>query len=349
MFSRQLFLTLTASLAAILFASHAAIAQDRIAVVASFSILGDMVQEVGGDQVEVVTLVGADGDAHVYEPTPADAKALADAHLLVLNGLGFEAWLPRLVQAAGFNGATVTASDGITPLTWTEVGHDDHQQHADPDRDHGDEAHTEGDDHDHDNHTDEPAAEGHDHDHEAARHPDGSRDPHAWQSLANGVVYVRNIAHALAKVDPDHADAYRARAENYATELELLHRKLKTDFGAIPAERRNVVTSHDAFRYFGEAYGLQFIAPAGISTEAEASAGEVATIIDQIREQDINAVFVENITDKRLIEQITRETDASIGGELYSDALSGPDGPAPTYLRMFEHNASALLGALHGS
>jgi len=301
-----------------------AAAHDHLKVVASFSILGDMVREVGGDAVDLTVLVGPDGDAHVYEPTPADAKAVGEADVLIVNGLDFEGWMPRLLDASGFKGKMIVASDGITPREWEgeeEEGHD---------------------------HAAEEAA-GHKHEGEEHAHEHGAFDPHAWQSLANGVVYVNNITAALAAADPDHADAFKTAGAAYAAELATLDGKVKADFAAIPQASRKVVTSHDAFGYFGAAYGVEFIAPQGVSTEAEASAGEVAKIIEQIRAEHIRAVFVENITDPRLVDQIARETGAKVGGELYSDALSKADGPAPTYVKMFEWNAAALTAAMSGS
>ncbi len=275
-------------------------------VVASFSILGDMVKQIGGGDVQVDVLVGPDGDAHEYEPTPADARRLAAAQLLVVNGLGFEAWLPKLVRASGFKGTTVVASDGVTP------------------RDFG------GD-----------ATGGHDHDHGA-----GNIDPHAWQSLANGVRYARNIGAALAAADPAHADAYRQRTEAYAGRIEALDARVKQAFAALPPERRRVVTSHDAFGYFGDAYGMTFISAMGVSTEAEPSAADVARIIGQIRQEKVPAVFLENVSSPKLAQQIARETGAHVGGTLYSDALAKSGLPASTYLGMFEWNLSQFMAAL---
>jgi len=307
----------------------AAFAHEDLKVVASFSILGDMVREVAGDDVALTTLVGPDGDAHVYEPTPADVKAVAGADIVFVNGLAFEGWMPRLLEASGFKGKMVVVSDGITPREW------------------------DGEDEDHDHDAAEPAEAGHDHAHEGgdahAHDHGGEFDPHAWQNLGNGIVYVGNIARALGEADPDHAAEYKAAGDAYAATLRSLDERIRAEIAAIPEARRKVVTSHDAFGYFGAAYGIAFIAPQGVSTEAEASAGDVAAIIEQIRAEKIPAVFVENITDPRLVEQIARETDAVVGGELYSDALSGPDGPAPTYVKMFEFNADALTKALAGS
>jgi zinc/manganese transport system substrate-binding protein len=269
----------------------------RIKAVATFSILGDMVHQVGGDRVDVVTLVGPDQDVHVYEPTPRDVRALAGADVLVINGLGFDQWLPRAIQAAHFNGRPVVASAGIAPRQIQE----------------GAEART---------------------------------DPHAWQSLVNGKIYVENIRQGLSAADPDNAPAYAANAARYTAELQALDTDIRARLAALPAGRRRIITSHDAFGYFGAEYGLAFIAPEGISTDSEPSAQDVARIIRQIRADQIPAVFLENIADHRLIDQIAHETGAKAGGTLYSDALSPPDGPAATYLAMMRHNANALLAAL---
>lgn len=292
-------------------AAHAA---DPLPVVASFSILGDIVSQVGGDDIKLSTLVGPDGDAHEYEPTPDDAKKLAAAKALFVNGLAFEGWLPRLVKASGFTGPTVVASKGVTPRKF--AGHDAHE---------------------HDD-------KGHDHDHGHRHRSD--LDPHAWQNLANGVIYARNVAAGLAAADPVHADAYRQRAEAYAVRLQTADAAARKTFAAIPAERRKVVTSHDAFGYFGDAYGVNFIAAMGVSTEAEPSAGDVARIIEQVKRDLVPAVFVENITSPRLVQQIARETGAKVGGTLYSDALSKLGQPGATYLEMFEWNVNQLVAAL---
>ena len=295
---------------------------EPLKVVASFSILGDMVKEIGGKDVAVTTLVGPDGDAHVYEPTPQDAKALGEAKVLVENGLNFEGWLPRLVKTSGFSGETVIASTGVKPRELTPD--EEAMEAAEEAHDHGGEAHAEAhDDHDH-----------------------GHVDPHAWQNLANGEIYAKNIMDGLAKADPEHAKDYRQRGDAYIAEMKELDKKIRAEIDQVPENQRLIVTSHDAFGYFGQAYHVKFIAPQGVSTEAEASAQDVAKIIDQIRAQKIRAVFVENISNPRLIEQISRETDAKVGGALFSDALSPKDGPAPTYLDMFKNNADEIVKAL---
>ena len=279
-----------------------------IPVVATFSILGDMVARIGGDRVAVTTLVGANGDAHVYHPTPADARAVSQARILVFNGLAFEGWLDRLVEASGFGGVRVVATDGIQPIRLEDAA----AEKADGDGERG----------------------------------GGAFDPHAWQNLANAVIYVDNITAALAKADPANASTYYGNRGVYVAEIEALASDIRRAVERLPEHRRTIVTAHDAFGYFSEAYGLRFVAPSGVSTESAPSAADVAALIRQIRDEGIKAVFVESITDQRLLEQIADETGASIGGTLYSDALSGPDGPASTYLDMMRHNVGMLAKAL---
>ncbi|KYO51802.1 metal ABC transporter substrate-binding protein [Tistrella mobilis] len=291
-------------------------ADEPIRVVASFSILGDMVQQVGGDRVRVTTLVGPDGDAHVWQPAPADARTVADADLVVMNGLGFEGWMDRLVQASGYDGPVAVATTGIVPrqMAEAEEGEEDHD-------------HAGGEDHDHDHHH-------------------GGTDPHAWQSLTNARIYVHNVLEALIAADSDDRPVFEANAAAYLKKIDALDARIRAEIASVPADRRKVVTSHDAFGYFAAAYGVGFLAPVGVSTEAEASAGDVAKLIDQIRAEKIPAVFMENISDPRLLDRIASETDAKIGGTLYSDALSPAGGPAATYLDMMDYNVRTLVAAL---
>ena len=285
-------------------------------VVASFSILGDMVKTVGGDRVRVTTLVGPDGDAHVFEPTPADAKAIAGANVVFISGLGLEqGWMPRLIDASGYKGPVVVTTKGIKPLRMEE----------------------EEDEHGHDG--------------ASAHHgkPQMVDDPHAWQNLANGKTYVQNIVAGLVAADPEGADVYRGNAQAYVREIDAMDAEVKAKLAAIPQARRKIVTTHDAFQYFGKAYGVELFAPEGVSTEAEPSAGDVAKMIKQIRSDKITAVFFESMADNRLLSQISKEAGAKIGGTVYSDALSPPDGPAPTYLAMFHHNVEEFTKALAGS
>lgn len=299
----------------LLAASHgAAMAEAKLKAVASFSILGDMVAKVGGDRVVVTTLVGPDGDAHVYEPTPADAKSVAEANVFIVNGLSFEGWLERLTKSSGYAGPIVVATKGIKAHKMAEE-----------------------DGHDPDTHT------------KAKEHDQGHEDPHAWQSLKNGLVYVKNIAEGLCTADPQGCDRYKQNADRYSAEIEALDKKIRADIAKVTIEKRKVVTSHDAFGYFAGEYGVAFLAPQGISTESEASAADVAELVRQIKKENVTALFVENISDPRLIEQIARETSVKPGGRIYSDALSSKDGPASTYLDMFKHNGAALTSAMLGT
>jgi zinc/manganese transport system substrate-binding protein len=290
--------------AALLAVQAPASAQDKLKVVATFSILADFVKNVGGDRVAVSALVGPNGDAHVYQPSPGDAKTLSDAKVVITNGLGFEGWMARLVKASGTKAPMIVATKGVKPRK-AEGGHD----------------------------------HGHGHGH-------GDADPHAWQSVANAKVYVANIRDALAAADPAGKGDYEANATSYLAKLDALDAEVKAAVAAIPADRRKIITSHDAFGYFGAAYGVSFIAPQGVSTEAEVSAKDVAKIITQIKKQKIPAVFMENVTDKRLLERIGAESGARIGGTLYSDALTDEKGAAPTYLDMMRHNVKQLTTAL---
>ncbi|MER2537241.1 MAG: zinc ABC transporter substrate-binding protein AztC [Rhizobiaceae bacterium] len=307
-------LSLASVLAGIALAFPAAAAD--LKVVASFSIIADMAKNVGGDRIELTTLVGPDGDAHVYEPRPADAGAVAAADVVLVNGLHFEGFLARLVQASGTKATVTELTKDVTPLKLSDEPHA-HEEHAEA-----------------------GAHDGHDH---------GDTDPHAFQSVANARIYVKNIADAFCAADAAGCDAYRANAQAYTVKLDALEDEVTAAVAAIPQDKRVVITSHDAFGYFEHAYGLEFLAPEGISTESEASAADVARLIDQVRHDKASAIFVENITNQRLIEQIARETGVRVGGTLYSDALSGPDGPASTYIDMMRSNVRTIRGAILGS
>lgn len=262
-------------------------------VVASFSILADLLRNVGGDAVDVAALVGPDADAHVFEPSPADARRLAGADLVVVNGLGFEGWMGRLVRASGYQGPVVVATTGIP-----------------------------------------------------VRHLGQEPDPHAWQDLNHARRYVLNLRDALTQARPAQASAFHQNAARYLDQLAALDRTVRKTFDAIPQAQRRVITSHDAFGYLGAAYGITFLAPQGMSTDSEASAARVAGLIEQIRKQRVSAVFVENISDPRLVGRIAREGGVSVGGRLYSDALSRPGTEADTYLKLFAHNVATLEAGL---
>lgn len=281
--------------------SMAGLAQAKpIEAVASFTVLADMVQNVGGDHVHVTSLIGPNGDPHAYEPTPNDAQALKRANLVFVSGLHLEGWLDRLIKASGYQGQPVVLSNGIKTRSMEE---------------------------------------------------DGKRitDPHAWNSAANGVVYVRNIISALQKADPANASDYQAKGEQYIQQLEQLDAYARAQVQAIPSGKRKVLTSHDAFGYFGDAYGVTFLSPLGFSTETEASAADVGKLITQIKQEHVSTYFFENSSDPRLVKQIADASGAQPGGELYVESLSPADGPAPTYAQMFRYNVDKLTAAMKGN
>jgi len=281
-------------------------AADRVEIVATFSVLGDMVATIGGDKVTLTTIVGGDGDTELYQPTPADARSLAGAKLLVMNDINpeFEPWLPALIRQSGFRGTTLVASKGAKTIT---------------------EAEEEG--------------------HEASNGPPKT-DQHAWHDLANGAIYARNIGAGLAQADPANADVYKTRADAYIAEIKQLDAWAKSEIAAVPKAKRRVITSHDGFQYLGRAYGIKLIPARGWVNDKEASADDIARLIRQIRQDNVHAIFVENMNDPRVIERVAHEAGASIGGTLYSDALSKPGGEAGTYLDMARHNIATLKAGM---
>jgi zinc/manganese transport system substrate-binding protein len=283
----------------LLLAPAAAQADGKLKVVASFSILGDIVKNVGGDRVALTTLVGPDGDAHVFEPTPADAKTVAAADVVVVNGLGLEGWMERLIESSDYKGPVAVASRGVNSRTMDEDGRT-------------------------------------------------VTDPHAWQDLRNGRIYVENVAAALAAADPQGAAAYRAAASTYSAEIAAKDEWVRAELKDVPSGQRRIITSHDAFGYFGAAYGVSFLAPVGVSTEAEPSAAGIARLINQMKAEGIKVVFFENMTSPKLVETLASEAGARVGGTLFSDALSRPGGPAGSYLEMFDNNVPQLKAAMLG-
>ena len=272
--------------------------QDRPRAVATFSILGDFARNVGGERVELATLVGPNGDVHVFAPTPGDVKTIAAAEIVFVNGLGLEGWIDRLIAASATRALVVVASWGITPRSGTRA----------QDR--------------------------------------GASDPHAWQSVANAKLYVGNIRDGLIAIDAAEKKIFEANANTYLAKLDALDGEIRAAIEAIPSARRKVITAHSAFGYFGDAYGIEFIAPEGLSTEAEPSARDIAKLIEQIRRENVPALFLENVADSRLLQRIGAETGVRIGGRLYSDALSPPDGPAASYIEMMRSNLRELTRAL---
>jgi zinc/manganese transport system substrate-binding protein len=280
---------------------------EPLKVVTTFSILGDITKQVGGDLVDVRTLVGLDEDAHAFNPTPQDSKALAQADIVVENGLGFEGWMDRLVTASGFKGARVVASHGIVVRKATDGEHD-HEDH-------------------------------HEHGHEGA-------DPHAWQDVGNARVYAANIAASLVKALPAQASEIKARATAYDAELKKLDAWIKAELAQFAPAQRKIITSHDAFGYFEAAYGVNFLAPQGISSEVEPSARQVAKLVEQMKSENIRRVFFESMTNPRLISRLAKDAGATVGAPVYSDSLSAQGGPASTYGEMMRYNVEQFKEAM---
>lgn len=282
---------------------------EPIPVVASFSILGDVTQNIGGDRVKVTNLVGTDQDAHVHQLSSSDIRKIRDAKLVLVNGLGFEkAELARAIKQSKVPMAV--ASRGIKAIEAQEHDHDHDHKHGHKD----------------------------DHDH-------GEYDPHVWNDPILMQTYAKNVADALIKADPEGKAHYQQRLQSYQAELGKLNTWAAQSFNRIPVSKRKVLTGHDAFGYMGKRYNIQFIAPQGVSTDAEPSARQVAAIIRQIKEQNIKAVFTENIKDTRMVDRIAKETGVKVQGKLYSDALS-TGAPANTYINLFRHNVDALSKAM---
>lgn len=278
-------------------ASALAASGETLNVVASFTVLGDVVAQVGGDHVKVINLVGPNGDPHEFEPSPADARHLKAAKVTFVSGEGLEGWMDRLISSSGYQGKPITVSEGIDTRTMEEDGKT-------------------------------------------------ITDPHVWNSPVNVKIWVGNIEKALAAADPADADAFKANADAYLKKLDAMNAYAHSKFDNVAADRRKVLTSHDAFGYFGREYKITFLAPVGFSTETEASAADVAKLIEQIKAEGVKTYFFENSNDPRLVKQIAKATNAAPGGELYVEALSKANGPASTYEKMFRYNVDQIAAAM---
>lgn len=266
-------------------------------VVTSFTVLGDVVQQVGGNHVKVKTLVGPDGDPHEFEPSPADARSLRAADIAFVSGEGLEGWMDRLIKASGYKRTPIVASEGVKTRTMDEDGK-------------------------------------------------MVTDPHVWNSPVNVLVWVDNIEKALIAADAEDATTFKANADNYRKKLQALNSYAHSKLDAVPETKRKILTSHDAFGYFGREYKVTFLSPLGVSTETEASAADVGKLINQIKSEGVKAYFIENSNDPKLVKQIAAATGAKPGGELYVEALSKEGGPASTYEKMFRYNVDQVVAAL---
>ena len=328
-FSRLL--TAVAASSVLSFASISIAQAESLKVLSSFTIIGDMVKNVGGEHVEVENLAGYDVDLHSFEPRASDIKKLTSdvgAKLLFINGLELEPWVERMISSSSYEGQTIVLSEGIKAIKFADIHEDDHHGH----------------DHDHHEHHDHDHAHHHDHNHDHEHHHHGEWDPHAWQNPLNAVIYVENILQALKATDPDNAQAYEVNAASYIAEIKALHEEANKAFADLPEEKRRFGTNHEAFAYLAEAYDLTQVPVSGVSG-AEPSAAQVGAVIETLRAENVGAVFLENTTNNRLIEQIARDAGVKVGGTLVADALQ-KEGEGSTYLGMMRKNTNTLLEAL---
>jgi zinc/manganese transport system substrate-binding protein len=302
---RARFRTILAGVVILLCASTAG-AAERIKVVATFSVIGDMVANVAGDKVDLVTLVGPAGDTELFKPSLADGKSVAEAKIVFMNDLNdeFEPWLEPLLKQVKFSGTKIIVSRGAKTYTSLE----------------------------------ERAPR--------SKSGEEEIDQHAWLDPKNGVIYVRNITAALAKSDPANAAEYRARADAYIKELQALGAWAKAEIAVLPAAKRRVLASHDSLQYLAKAYGITLLSINGWTNNSEPSAAELARLTQQIRQEGIHALFLDSITDPRAMQQVAKETGALIGGTLYGDALSKPGEDADTYLKMLRHDVTTLKAGM---
>lgn len=274
--------------------------QPSCKIVTSFSVLEDMVKTITGPLCKVQSIVGPNQDAHVFEPKPTTNALILGADAVIINGLGFEGWMDRLLKASSYRGPVITATQYIKPRYL-------HQ----PDR-------------------------------QEASVP----DPHAWHTIPNAILYIQALTETLSKIFPFHQASFKKNADIFQKQLWHIEQSIQTRLSAIPLDKRRVITAHDAFGYMGQHYQITFLSPVGISTEAEPSARQIAALINQIRHSGIRALFIENSANTKIMQQIADETGVKIWGQLYSDALSLPDEPAPTYIDMIRHNMSILIASM---
>src|SRR6266576_4309759 len=291
---------------ATLLSAGVAEAAERIKVVATFSVIGDMVANVAGDRVDLVTMVGPGGDTELFKPSLADGKSVAEAKIVFMNDLNdeFEPWLEPLLKRVKFGGIKIVVSRGVKTFTSSE----------------------------------ERAPR--------SKAAEEEIDQHAWLDPKNGVVYVRNIAAALAKNDPANAADYRTRAAAYTKELQDLDAWAKAEMAIVPPPKRRILSSHDSLQYLAKAYGITMLSINGWTNNSEPSAAELASLTQKIRHDGIRELFLYIITDPRAMQQVAKETGAAVGGTLYGDALSKPGGEADTYLKMIRHDVTTLIAGM---
>lgn len=270
----------------------------RLQVVASASMISDMAYQIAGEWIDIETIVPIGGDPHLHEPTPRDARIVAAADLILINGLTFEGWITELIENSGTKGRITVVTEGVEPLRSLNYKN--------------------------------------------------STDPHAWMDAKNGLIYARNICLVLKEMLPEHEEKIQIRFDEYAKEISALDDYIRTEIAKIPEQQRILITSHDAFQYYGRSYGVRLEAIMGISTEAEAQTSDLLRVRQSIEENQVPAIFMESTINPKLIEQIARDTRIIIGGKLYADSLGDKDSPAPSYIQMLRYNTDTIVKSLSG-
>ncbi len=265
-------------------------------IVATATIMADMTKNIVGDQSVVHCIVPAGADPHVYDPTPADAKLIADADLIIQNGLTFEGWLSELISNSGTKAKVITLTEGVDV-----IGSLDYTN---------------------------------------------SNDPHAWMNAANALVYIKNIKDALVEINPKNEEVYNFNYGVYKQQIEQLDNYILKEIQKIPENRRILITSHDAFQYYGKKYGIRLEAIQGTSTEAEAQTSDIIRLTKTIKENNIPAVFIESTINPKLLKGLAKENDIVVGGELFADSLGDEESEAATYLDMLRYNTDVIVAAL---
>lgn len=268
----------------------------KVRVIATTSFIADMASRVAGEYAEVESLMPIGGDPHLYDPVPGDAKKIAEADLILKNGLTLEGWLDEMIDNSGTKALIVSLTDGIVPI-------------------------------------------------QSADHI-GAVDPHAWMDLQHGLVYIDNALRALVEVDPEHAEQYQANYDNYRTEIEVLDAYILQQVQRIPEDKRILATSHDAFRYFGNRYGLKVESILGTSTDAEARIEDYQNMLRVIKTYELPAIFIESTINPKLLQQLASDQKVGIGGKLFADSLGDEESGADTYLKMLKQNTDLIVAGL---
>jgi ABC-type Zn uptake system ZnuABC Zn-binding protein ZnuA len=278
--------------------------EGKLQVVATYSIIYDIVKNIGGDLVDIHSLVPIGSNPHDYDPLPADVEKTTDAAAVFYNGLNLESgksWFDKLLKTTGKDGEDAPVfrlSEGVEAKYLTTKG------------------------------------------------SEKETDPHAWLDIRNGIIYAENAKKALIKVDPDHAATYEQNAKEYINKLEQLHQDAVKKFNEIPKDKRFLVTSEGAFKYFSAAYDFKAGYIWEINAENQGSPDQISAVVDLIRNRDVKVLFLETSIDARSMEMVSGETNVPIGGKVFTDSIGKPGEDGDSYIKMMEWNINTILEQL---